>query len=390
VKIPFRVVVRNLVRHPVRSLFTAGSMTVAVFLMVFLRTVVASLDAGVDQSQSNRLIVQSAVSLFVNLPSTYAPKIQSVPGVVETNKWVWFGAYYQDPSNFFAQFAVDEETLLDVYPEIAIVDGSHDEFLAQKTNCLVGKALADLFEWKVGDTIPLISQIFPKSSGDAWEFTIAGIYEPSRATVDPRTLFFHFDYLDETLEAGGAMGQRGTSTYTLLLQPGANPTQVMADVDALYENGPQRVQTTTESEFNRQFVSMYGNVPMFVNSIGGGVLLAVLLACVNSMLMAARQQTRDVGVMKAMGFSDAVMAGTMLSQSLVICIGGGLVGILLAVGLVSAMGPMMGSFLPGFGVHPSALTFGVILSVAVGLLAGVLPAIRSNRLRPVEALRSLE
>jgi len=388
--IPFRVVVRNLSRHKLRSLLTAAILAVAIFLLASLHSVLRALDATVEEAGNDRAVVQSAVSLFVDLPLSYQEDIESVDGVARCGKLQWFGGYYRDPANFFAQFAVDAEAALDLYPELEITAGSREEFLTGRTACLVGEGLMNQFGWEVGDSVPLIGTIFTRTDGEPWTFEIAAAYVPTKPAFDARTLFFHFEYLKESLDSGAARGPRGCGTYVLRLDPGVSPAAVMAEIDALFEKGPQRTQTIPESAFSAQFVSMWGNVPMFVSSIGGGVLLAVLLACINTMLLAARQQTRDVGVMKALGFSNGAMGGTLLAQSLLLAILGGGMGLGFAWLILATLGRGVQSFIPGLHLRPETVVLGAILTLIVGLLAGIVPAWRASRMRPVDALRSEE
>lgn len=385
---PLRVVLRNITRHPLRTLLTSGAIAVAVFLLAALHTIVDSLDQAVDEAGEDRVIVQSGLSLFSNLPTSYRQKIMTVPGVAQACSWVWFGAYYQDEKNFFAQFGVDEKTLTEVYSEIEIVEGDEATFLANKGSCLVGRDTADKFDFKVGQTVPLISNIFRRNDGEPWTFEVAGIYEPQKVSLDATTIFFHFDYLDDALDAGIATGQRGVSTYTLLLEDGVDATRVTAAVDALFENGPQATQTVPESTFNKQFVTMMGNVPLFVKSIGGGVLLAVLLACVNAMLLTARQQVHDIGIMKALGFSDLAMGLTLMFQSILIALIGGAAGLGLAVLILGNGGGPIQQMIPAFALRTPTLVLGLGLAAAVGLIAGIVPAIRASGLQPTAALRA--
>ena len=156
-----KLVLRNLLRHPLRSLLTAASLLVALFLLCTLRSLVTTLDAVTEAAASNRLIVQSAVSLYVDLPLAYQRRIEQVPGVARTCKWQWFGGYYQDPSNFFGQFAIDPETFFEMYPEVELVDGSQEAFRGNRRGCVVGEGLARRFDWKVGDSVPLVGKLFP-------------------------------------------------------------------------------------------------------------------------------------------------------------------------------------------------------------------------------------
>ena len=387
---PPKLVARYLTKHPVRSLLTLGSMVVAVFLLCMLRSLVVALEAGVKGAKSNRLWVQSAVSLFVELPLSYQPKIAEVEGVENTCKWQWFGGYYQDPGQFFAQFAVDAEELFDLYPEIDVVSGSQEAFLGQRTACIVGEALSKQFDWEVGDRIPLIGGIFPHPDGNdvPWEFDVAGVYAPRSSSIDNRTIFFHWDYFQKTLEEGSGFTP-GMGTVVLRTAPGVDQPGLMNAIEGLFENGPQRVQVTTEAEFQAQFVSMVGNIPFFVNSIGSGVLIAILLACVNTMLMAFRQETHDIGVLKALGFTDGAMFALMLAQSLALCLVGGALGVALAVISEPLLVSFLGTMFPGYAITQPTILLALAVAAGIGLLAGIVPAWSARRLASVEALRAV-
>lgn len=394
-----RLVWRNLSRHPVRSLLTLGSLVVALFLLCLLRSLVTTLESGVKDARSNRLVVQSAVSLFVEMPLAYQPRIAALEGVESTCKWQWFGGYYQSERNFFAQFAVDQDSLFDVYPEIGLVDHpraagrtpaqQREEFLSVRTACIIGDALAEEFGWSVGDTIPLIGGIFPPAEGETWSFRVAGIYRPGSSSVDARTMYFRWDYFQRTLEEGPDRFTPGMGVLMLRTAPDADQQRLMADVERMFEHGPQRVQCTTEAEFQAQFVSMVGNVPFFVASIGGGVLIAILLACVNTMLMAGREQTHDVGILKALGFTDRTAFTVLIGQSLLLCALGGGLGVLAALQTEPMIARALGVMFPNYAVAPETVALGLAISVGIGLVAGIMPAWTAGRLRVVEALRSV-
>lgn len=385
---PVRLVFRNLLKHKVRTLLTVASLAVAVFLLCVLRSLVVSLDAGVRSAVSDRMIVQSAVSLFVNLPQSYVPKLQGVEGVQRVSRLQWFGGYYQDPANqFYAQFAIDPEEFLAMYPEFRVVEGSVERFLSERRACMIGRKFADAFGFDVGDSLPVVGTIFQRTSGEPWEFQVAAIYELDALVWDETTTFFQFDYLEESLEAGGASGPRGAGVIYVHLAPGADGVDVAAEIDGMFDNGPQRVQTTTESEFNAQFVSMIGNIPFFVSTIGAGVLAAIVLAVLNTMLLAGREQTRDVGVLKALGFQDGAVSAVLLAQSVVLCALGGGIGIGLALATTPAMTSVLGTMFPGYQVTGGILAGAAALSLGIGLVAGAIPAMRARGLLAVDALR---
>ncbi len=405
-----KLIWRNLLAHKLRSILTVLSVMVAVFLLLMLRSLVTTLESNVATFSSKRLWVQSAVSLFVDFPQSYQPKVESVEGVVRTCKWQWFGGFYQDPKNFFGQFAVDQEAFLSVCPEIELLDpetsrtvsdpklpeqgrqriqAQEEAFLAKRNACIVGQGIAKQFGWKLGDMVPITGALFPHPSGAkvAWEFEVVGIYKPGAPNWDSRTLFFRWDLFEETLRASPT-GIPGVGVMLVETEPGADQTRIIGEIDAKFAAGPQRTQTTTESEFNRQFATMFGNIPFFVSSIGSGVLLAIALACVNTMLMAGREQTHDVGILKALGFSDARTFGLLLTQSMLLCLLGAALGIALAKAMEGGVAVAMGAMFPGFRIQGSTLTLAVALCAGVGLIAGLAPAWKARAMRPVEALRS--
>ncbi len=386
-----RLVLRNLLRHKIRTLLTVASLAIALLLLCTLRSLITTIGAGAQVASARRIIVQSAVSLFVDLPLAYESRIASVPGVALVSKWQWFGGYYQEPRNQFPQFAISPETFFEMYPEVRIVDGSAQGFLDERRGCLIGAALARRYGWKIGDTVPLIPTIFPHPDGPdvPWEFRVSAIYESTQASFDETTLLFHWDYFEKTVEQG-VTGTPGVGIYILLLAPDAEAQAVMSDIDALYANGPQRVQSTTEAEFQKQFVSMLGSVPFFLSAIGGAVLAAILLATVNTMLMSAREQVREIGILKALGFTDAWTAVLLVAQGLFLCAVGGGIGVFLAKALEPSLTKALGTTFPGYAVLPQTVALGVAVTLGVGLVAGLLPAWTTARLRCIDALGATE
>ena len=384
---PLRLIQRNILAHPLRSLLTFGSVVVAVFLLCVLRATVAGLATSVEESAPNRLWVQSAVSLYVELPLSYESKIAAVDGVEMVTKYQWFGGEYRDEAGFFSQFGVDPDTFLKSYPELEIIDGSYEDFVRTRTGCIIGEDLAASYGWRIGDLVPIIGRIFPRLDGSAWEFTVNAIYRANTTALEPNTLFFHFDYLRESIESGEVPGELAVGVYLVVIAPGRDPTQVMADADALFENGPQRVQTTTEAEFNRQFISMLGNVPALLSSIGGAVLFAIFFAVLNTMLMAGRERIRDVGIMKALGYTDRAVFGTLLLESITLCGAGGLVGVVVALGAESPISGFLAGRVPGFGIDMPTIGMGLGIALGIGILSGTAPGLLASRLSPVRALR---
>jgi len=386
---PLRLLWRNLLAHPIRAALTVGSVAVAVLLVSFLDAFVRGFTAGVDLAAQNRLMVMSQVSLFVNLPLAYEQKIAQLPGVANTCKFQWFGGKHGDRGSFFAQFAVDPTNFRTTYPEVGIVDGDYATFEQRRDTCLIGRDLAARQGWEVGAKVTLTSALFPRgmSGEDEWTFTVAAIYQAKIKSFDEQTMYFHFDCLREALEQGAAQGPPGVGVYSIRLEPGAHAETVMDAVDALFANGPQKVRATTEAEFNRQFVSMMGNVPLLLRGIGGAVLFAIFFAVLNTMMMAGRERTRDLGIMKALGFGDAAAAALLLGESVLLTMLGGALGALLALALEPVAMRFVASMAPGFAIDLSVVLQGLGIAALVGIASGLLPGLRAARLVPVRALR---
>lgn len=403
---PWYLVWKYLKSHWVRTGLTVSAIAISVLLFCTLISVIASVNSAVDQAASDRVMTQSAVSLFVNLPLDYQPKIEGVDGADEVSKMQWFGAHYQNPKNFFAQFAVDHDRFFDMYAEdFEIIEGPNGSMAdgvttvredvlqamaADRRACIVGEALATdpKFGFEVGKTIQLKTSIFRKSDdSEGWDFNVVGVFRPKRTNVDDRTLYFRFDYLRETMRGAGR-DDIGTGVYVINLDSTEDPGNVVSNVDGLFVNGPQRSLTQTEAAFQAGFASMLGNLPLFLGSIGGAVVFAVFFSVVNTMVMSARQRTRDVGVMKALGFSDQTMAILMLVESLALSAMGGLFGVVGAVGLAAGIRNSLGSFIPNYHIQLQTILIGLGIAMGMGLIAAIAPSLRVVRLNPVSALRS--
>jgi putative ABC transport system permease protein len=397
---PWGLIGKHLRAHWFRSFLTFASVVLALFLFCFLISIVTSLEALAKGAASNRVVVQSAVSLFVELPRDYQQKIAGVAGVEHACKFQWFGGFWKEQKNFFAQFAVDPDVFFDMYKndfEIVEVKGSAGgdlraaaaKLLAEDRRAtVVGEGLVRDYQWKIGDSVPIIGTIFQKSDGTAWDFNVVAVYRPTKANFDDRTMFFRYDYLSESLDAGQATGPFGVGTYAVNVVSGYDPAAVIRDIDALFANGPQRTLTSTEAAFNASFVSMWGNLPMFLGTIGGAVVFAVFFLVVNVMLMASRQRVHEAGILKAVGFPDGVLARLMLGESLVLTLCGGAAGIALAWFGAVPMRRVIGKFMPNFAVAPETALWAAGLALFIGLVAGAAPAVRLARMRPTAALRS--
>jgi putative ABC transport system permease protein len=369
-------------RHKRRTVLTTASVALALFLFASLRSVVTTLKAGADVGSESRMIVQSAKAIVFFLPMSYRERLLAVPGVAAVTWANWFGGVYQDPRNFFASFAADAESYLDMYKsDLELPADQRATFLRERTACVVGKHLMDKFGWRLGQDITLKGTIF---QGD-WTFTIRGVYRAVDPAFSEDALVFHYELLYERNPRWVNPGW-----YVLQLKNPSMAPQVAAAVDAMFKNSADPTKTGTERAFNANFMTMWGNVSFLMDSIGMAVVFAILLVAANSMMLSARERTNEVGVLKTVGFTDRLLFGLVMTEASIIALGGAVLGLGAAKALYRSTGFSAMGFLPGFDVTLSTLGLGLLIAVALALASGLVPAVQAARLSAVQALRHVE
>lgn len=372
------LILRNLLRKKTRTLLTIGSIAVALFLYGLLVTIETSLDAGVSVAGADRLIVRNRISLIMPLPLSYQERIRQIPNVSEAAFANWFGGVYQDQRNFFPQFAIDPETWRRLYPEYGVPEEQWQEFLADREGAVAGRRTADRFGWKVGDRIPIQGTIFEGT----WEFNLRAIYDGSRPEDDTTQFWFHWTYLDERSPMlDGLVGW-----YVVQIDDPDNAVTVAETIDERFANSPWETSTETESAFAAGFAKQIGNIRLLILTIGAVVLFTLLLVTGNTMAMAVRERTSELGVLKALGFSDTGVLLLVIVESLVLATIGGAIGLSL-VKLFTLGGDPTRGMLAMFYLSPEKIAVGCAIALTVGLVAGTIPALTAMRLRIVDALR---
>jgi putative ABC transport system permease protein len=386
------LVLKHLRKNWIRTLSTVLAMSVCIFLVCVLQTVIAAVNFGLTAGSTRRLVTRDYVSLANNLPISYKQKIGAMPGVTDTSIVTWFGGIYRDPKNFFASLAVEPEAFLRIYPEIMLPPDQKAAWLSDVRGAIIGRKLAERFGWKVGDTFQLESFIPPYRVGKPFDFVVDGIYDTDEARypgTDLSSMYFHFKYLYE------ATGQRiGIGTLTVQI---ANPSQAGAiskEIDGAFENSDNQTKTETEQAFRAGFVALAGNLALLLNVIGMAVAFTILLVTANTMSIAVRERQQEIAVLKTLGFSSGLVMTLILSEALLLGLMGGLLGILVARGIISVLVnvPFLGDVLrafPNLGLSPGIAALGVGLALALGLLAGFIPALMAYRSRITEALRQV-
>jgi putative ABC transport system permease protein len=370
----------NLFRKKTRTLLTAGSFAVALFLFGILAVVDGAFQQGVDVAGVDRLVVLNRVSIIQPLPLAYRDRLARIPGVTQVTFANWFGGVYQDERNFFPQFAIDRETYLLMFPEFVVPDDQWQTFLADREGAVVGEGLAERFRWKIGDRVPIKGTIFQGN----WEFNIRAIYRGRRPHDDTMQFWFRWDYLDERR----LFGKGWVGWYTVRIANPDDAVRLVKVIDEQFANSPAETKTDTEKAFAASFVKQMGNIQLLIMSVGSVVFFTLLLVTGNTMAIAVRERTRELAVLKAVGFSDSFVLILVIAETMVVAVVGGGFGLGLAK-LFTLRGDPTGGLLPFFYLPADSIVLGLGLALIVGLLAGILPALSASRLRVVNALRRI-
>lgn len=389
-----RLLLLNLLRKPLRTLLTVFGVGVALFLFCFLEIVLAAFNAGVDMSDASRLVVQHKESIIFELPMAYRSLIEQTEGVAGVTTASWFGGLSQEPlangekrEEFFAQFATDIERYLALYPEIEVPADQLRDLLSDQMGCLLGGKIAERLNKKVGDRLVLRSTIWTqKNSSTIWEFNVRALYTTGSPTFDETMMLIHEKRFDEARQFGrGSVG-----LYILSIADPERSAEISAAIDARFANSPYETRTMTEKAFNLQFVGMIGNFQFLLRSIGSAVVLTMLLVSANTMMMSARERTREMGILKAIGFTDGHVFLLLIGEALAISLLGALAGVGLAWLLANALhyNPKP-DFFPIFYLPGRSMLAAVGLAALTGLLSGVVPATAGMRLSATESLRSV-
>lgn len=372
------LLVANLLRRKTRSALALLSFVVALFLFGLLNTISGAFSQGIDAAGADRLVVINKVSIIQPLPLAYRDKILRIPGIKQVSYANWFGGVYQDEKNFFAQFAVDHNTWHQTYPNFIAPEEQWAAFAANRTACVIGRGLAKRFGWKIGDRVPIRGVIYP---GD-WQFDVAAIYRGERPQDDENQLWFHADYLDEK----GPPWHKGfVGWYVARIDPNANATEMSKQIDAIFANSPWETRAQSEQFFMASFAKQMGNIGFLMTAIGSVVFFTLLLVTGNTMAMSVRERTGELAVLKAVGFKDGFVLALVLLESLLLAGVGGGIGLLLAK--LFTLGGDPTHMLPAFYFSPSGMAAGIALTLLVGFVAGLLPALSAMRLQVVQAFR---
>lgn len=380
-----KILIRNAFRHKLRTLLTILGITVAILAFGLLRTFINAWYGGVEASSASRLVTRSSISLIFHLPLSYKDKIRQVDGVKVVSWGTWFGGIYIDEKNFFANFAVDAKSYLELYPEFILSPEEKIAFSRDRKGFVAGRKLAKRFGWKIGDTVTLRGTIYPGN----WDFVLRGIYRGRDETIDETQFFFHWDYLNEIMKKRGSPRTDMAGWYMVGVTRPDRATEVALAIDQTFKNSLAETLTETEKAFQLSFIAMSETIIMAIQLVSFVVIIIIIAVVANTMSMTYRERIGEYAIFKTLGYRGWRIAGMIVGESMVITLIGSFLGIVLTFPVAGIVGKMLSNYFPVFNVAEEAIYMDLAASIIIGLIAAIVPTYRSVRIRIADGLRRI-
>ncbi|OGU36396.1 MAG: ABC transporter ATP-binding protein [Ignavibacteria bacterium GWB2_35_6b] len=379
-----KLILKNSLRHKLRTLLTIFGIAIAVIAFGILRTVVTAWYAGVEASAADRLITRQAVSFIFPLPYTYRDKIANVPGVEKVTFATWFSGVYIDKNQFFPRLAVDPETIFDVYPEWVLTKEEKETFIKERNSCIVGADIAKMYNLKIGNAMTLEGDIYPGE----WQFIIRGIYQPRDKTTDGTGMFFHWEYVNERMKIESPTRAGNIGWYIVKISDPGKSAEISTQIDALFKNSNAETKTETERAFQQGFLASTSAIITAMNFMSFVIIGIIMLVLGNTMIMSARERTREYAVMKTLGFSAKHLTGLILGESMFISFLGGGLGLFLLFPLIEGFSQVIPkNFFPIFNLENITVVLAVSSAVLIGIVSAIFPIQKALRTKIVDGFR---
>jgi len=380
-----KVLFRNAFRNKLRTGLTILGITIAILAFGLLRTVISAWYAGVEASSATRLVTRNSVSIIFPLPHFYKDKIQQVSGVKTVSYGTWFGGVYGDERNFFANFAVEVRSFLEVYPEFVIPEDKKEAFLKDQKGCVIGRKLADRFRWKIGDIVTLKGTIFLGN----WDFVVRAIYQGRYKDTDESQLFFHWDYLNEIQKKVLPGWADKVGYYMIAVTRPELSGDVAVAVDQIFKNSLAETLTETEKAFQQGFVAMSGAIVTAIQIVSFMVIFIIMAVVANTMAMTTRERIGEYAILKTLGFGGGHITVLIFGESMVITIIGCLLGVLLTFPAAKVFSHEVGAYFPVFNIERETLYLNLVVALAIGFVAAIIPTRRAIKIRIADGLRRI-
>jgi putative ABC transport system permease protein len=375
---------KNLFRRKLRAILMMVSILIAFAIFAVLVSFERAFNAGQDRATPDRLVVINKISFTQPLPISYYNRVAAIDGVAQITHFSWFGGYYQEPRNFLVAFAVDPENWMKLRDSDFVFSPEvRAAFIRERTGVLVGARMMEKWGWKVGDHIPISSSIWSqKNRSHAWDFTIVGSFTARIPQADTNVMLMGYDYFNETRSFGKDL----ISWLSLRTTSVAANERVTNAIDGMFANSPYETTTDSEKAFNKAFAAQLGNIALIVELVVGAAFVTILMIVGNTMVMTVRERTREIGVLKTLGFSGGRILRMVLGEAILLALLGGLPGLGVALLLITRVRDSLMSFVPTLSLYPDIAAAAVGLMVVFGIITGLVPALNAMRLNIVTAL----
>ncbi len=379
-----KLIAKNSFRHTLRVILTIIGISIAVLAFGLLRTVVTAWSAGVAASSPNRLVTRQAISFIFTLPYAYKDKIATIPGIDQVSYFNWFGGTYIDKNQFFARVACDPETLFKVYPEYQLSPSEKAKFLSERNACIVGNETAKRYNLKIGDIMNIDGDIYPGK----WQFVVRGIYTPRTKSDDATQMFFHWNYLNERMKADYPNRADEIGWYVIRIKDAGASATISQKIDNLFKNSRAETKSETEGQFQQGFVASSGAIIGAINIMSYLIIGIILLVLCNTMIMTARERTREYAVLKTLGFTGKHLFTFIAGEALIISFIGALIGLSLLIPIVQGFESFLPKgWFPVFNIENSTYLMAGSSALLVGIIASIVPIYRALNTRIVDGLR---
>jgi len=371
------LVYKNLTRKKMRLFLTSFAIFIAFLIFGAVSALKGSLDSGIEMSADNRLVVVHKTNFTVSLPYAYVNKVKSIEGVKDVTHANWFGGYYQEPASQIVAMAVEPQTYFDVYNELVIAPEEKQRWLKNQTGMLIGKRMAKVYGWKIGDRVPISSNIFShKQGGHTWEFVVDGIFDAEEVQTDTGYMIFHYKYFKETQSFGGS----NVGWLVLTTDSSSINEKVAKAIDMEFANSQAETETSTEKAFNKAFLEQLGNIGLIIFSVVFMAFFTILIVVGNTMVLAVRERTNEIAVLKTLGFKSIRIFKMILMESLLLAFIGGLIGLAVSYLVIQGVSEQLARFLPNMVLSQSIIIQALVYMLVLGFVTGIVPAMSALRL----------
>ena len=381
-----KLIFKNIFRAKLRTALTMIGLVIAIVAFGLLQTVVDAWYAGSNGASASRMVTRNAISLVFSMPIYYRERIKTVDGVKAVSISNWFGGIYKEPQNFFAQFAVDHENFFDLYPEFLIPPEQLLAFKRDRQGAMVGRKLANQYGWKIGDIVPIRGTIYPGT----WQFTVRGIYDGKDDTTAIRQFYFHYDYLNEEMKRKSPRRADQVGIFIVDAKDSSRTADISKAVDAEFKNSLAETLTETEKAFQLGFVAQSESIVVAIRIVSFVVIIIIMAVVANTMAMTARERLSEYATLKALGFSPAFVAALIFGEALMMCFIGVGVGILLTFPIAAGFANSpAGAAFAAFKVSQTTILLQLSCALVVGVVASLVPSVRSANVKIVDGLRHI-